>query len=710
MARLVTPAENQTLPALRQELSLAAAPTNSDGSPAWTLHDPAANRFYQLGWPAFEILSRWPLGTAEAVVASVRRETTLNVDLEDVLALAQFVIAHQLNTASNANDTQRLLAIGASQRVSPAMWLLKHYLFIRVPLIRPMSLLRWISPFLQCVYRPAFWWITLASALTGLYLASRHWDEFIHTFRAYAGWQGLLGLALALSLAKVLHEVGHALTAYRYGCHVPTMGVALLVMWPVLYTDTNEAWKLRSRRERLHIGAAGMLAELALAAYATVVWSILPDGPLRAGVFMLATSTWAITLTINASPFTRFDGYFLLSDWLKVPNLHERAFALTRWWVREHLFGFGDAAPEVFAPARRRFLIAFSLLAWLYRFVLFFSIALLVFHLFFHALGLLLMMVEVGWFIVLPIVREGLVWWRRRGDLTWNRQCARTLLAALGAVSIVCVPLRHSISIPAVLVRAKAQGVYAARPAVIRDLQVREGQSVAAGAVLAHLSSPDLEYQLQAAVAEEAALHWQVDQQPFDEELRKQGPALRKQWDTVREAVAGLRAQVQQLTVRAPFAGQITDLDPDLRAGVWLKGGERLFDVIGGAGVKGEAFVEEADLARVRDGGAADFVADLAELGTYRCRVSGIDHVNLTALDLPYTASIFGGPIASRRDPNGAVLPLTSIFRVSFERCGAGAEISRELPGRVLLHGSGESVISSALRRMIAVFRREMTT
>ena len=706
----MTPADSHSLPALRQELSLAAAPTNADGSPAWTLHDPGANRFYQLGWPAFEILSRWSLGSAEAIVVSVQRETTLKLDVEEVLALAHFVIAHQLNAASTASDTQRLLAISASQRVSPAMWLLKHYLFIRVPLIRPMPVLRRLSPFVRWLYHPAFWWITFASAVSGLYLASRHWDEFIHTFRAYAGWQGLLGLAIALSLAKVLHEFGHALTAYRYGCHVPTMGVALLVMWPVLYTDTNEAWKLRSRRERLHIGAAGMLAELALAAYATVLWSILPDGPLRAGAFMLATSTWAITLTLNASPFTRFDGYFLLSDWLRVPNLHERAFALTRWWLRERLFGFGDAAPEVFAPARRRFLIAFSLLAWLYRFVLFFSIALLVFHVFFRALGLLLMMVEVGWFIVLPIVREGIVWWRRRGELTWNRQCARTLLAVLAAALIVCVPFRHSMSIPAVLVRARAQGVYAAHPGMIREIEVREGQTVTAGTILARLSSPDLEYQLQAAVAEEAALHWQVDQQPFDEELRKLGPALRKQWETVREAVAGLLAQVQQLTVRAPFSGQITDLNPDLRAGVWLKGGERLFDVVGGAGVKGEAFVEEADRARVRNGAAADFVADLPELGTFKCRVSGIDHVNLTSLDLPYTASVFGGPIASRRDSSGALLPLTSTFRVSFEHCTDDGGISREVPGRVLLHGSGESVISSALRRMMAIIRREMTT
>jgi putative peptide zinc metalloprotease protein len=698
-----------TLPSLRQELTLAVSPTNADGSPAWTLYDPAAHRFYQLGWSAFEILSRWSLGNAAEIVAAVRRDTTLRIELDDVLAIVQFLATHQLTQASTVADTQRLLGIKARQRVSPAMWALKHYLFIRVPLLKPMPLLRRISPLVQWLYHPMFWWITVISAATGLYLASRHWEEFVHTFRAYAGWEGLLSIAIALSLAKVLHEFGHALTAYRYGCHVPTMGVALLVMWPVLYTDTNEAWKLRSRRERLHIGAAGMLAELALAAYATLLWNVLPDGPLRAGVFMLATSTWIITLTLNASPFTRFDGYFLLSDWLRMPNLHDRAFALTRWWLRERLFGFADAPPEVFAPSRRRFVIAFSLAAWLYRLVLFFSIALLVFHFFFRALGLLLMLVEVGWFILWPITREVRIWCQRRSELTWNRQCSRTAVAATAVLLCLLVPIRHSISTPAVLVRAKAQGVYAAHPARIEAIDLHEGQSVAAGAILARLSSPELEYQLQMAAAEEVSLRWQVEQQSFNEELLKAGPALRVQWKMAKEAVEGLHAQAEQLTLRAPFDGQIADLNPELRSGEWLKGGERLFSVIGDTNVRGEAFVQESGLARIHEGAIADFVADLPEQHRHRCVITGIDHINLATLDPPYAASIYGGSISSRKDSTGAILPLAATFRVRFENCESAGDIRRETPGRVLLHGASESYAAQIARWLMATARREIT-
>ena len=113
----------------------------------------------------------------------------------------------------------------------------------------------------------------------------------------------------------------------------------------------------------------------------------------------------------------RFDGYFLLSDALNLPNLHERSFALGRWWLRERLFGFQEPMPELQPRGRHAFLIGFAFATWLYRLVLFVGIALLVYHLFFKALGLLMMAVELGWFIAMPMTRELKQWWLRREAL-----------------------------------------------------------------------------------------------------------------------------------------------------------------------------------------------------------------------------------------------------------------------------------------------------
>ena len=696
------------LPPLRQELTLNSAPAAPDGSPCWTLHDPAANRFYQLGWAAFEILSRWSLGTAEAVVEAVNAQTTIAVDTDDVLGLAQFLAGHHLILAAGAQGTAQLNAAAARQRLSVPMWLLKNYLFLRIPLVRPMPFLRRAYPWIAFVYRRGFWWLTAAVLLLGLYLVSRQWDSFVHTFHAYTTWQGLLGLALALSFAKVLHELGHAFTAYRHGCRVPSMGFALLVMWPVLFTDTNEAWKLKSRRARLQIGAAGVLAELVLAAWATLLWSFLPDGPLRAGVFMLATSTWLVTLAINASPFTRFDGYYLLGDWLNVPNLHERTFALGRWWLRERLFGFGDAPPETLPRRLQRFLIGFAWTTWLYRFVLFLSIALLVFHVFFRALGIVLMCVEIGWFLLLPIVRELAVWWHRRDELHWNRQTIRSaVLAGLLALALL-LPWQRSVRAPAVLGQTQAQVVYTPRPAQLVHLAVRERQRVEAGAVLAQLASPELDYQLASARQQAAHLAWQVRQQPFDEHLRALGPALRKRWDAARQTVAGFEAERARLTLRAPFAGRVVDLASGLHAGEWLKGGEPMLGVVGAGGAKGDAFVDQAALARIAPGQPAEFIAALLEQPAVHCRVGSIDRLNLAALDEPYVASVYGGEVASLRRPDGTLVPLESTFRVRLDDCASAAALPRELSGEVVVHGEARSLLGRFARWLGAIIRRDI--
>jgi putative peptide zinc metalloprotease protein len=134
------------LPALRQELTLYPGPTQSDGSPSWTLHDPSANRFYQLGWASFEILSRWSLGDATAVLQAVNQQTTLQLGSEDLDAVLLFLSRHQLLQTTTAEQSNWLWQLHEANRPSHAMWLLKNYLFFRIPLVRPEALLKRLLP------------------------------------------------------------------------------------------------------------------------------------------------------------------------------------------------------------------------------------------------------------------------------------------------------------------------------------------------------------------------------------------------------------------------------------------------------------------------------------------------------------------------------------------------------------------------------------
>ena len=340
------------LPSLREELALLPGAALPDGQPTWTIHDPVRGQFFQIDWPSFEVLQRLDMDDPEAIAADIAEHTTLELHAEDVEQVIGFFVNNQLVEPQSGQSRQLAERLRKMQG-GALKWLLHHYLFFRVPLWRPDAWLgRW-QALAGIFYTRTFAWLTLGALVFGLTQVARHWDIFTASLVDTFNWEGLLAYGVTLTAVKFLHELGHAFTAKRLGCRVPTMGVAFLVMWPVAYTDTNETWRLTDRMQRLRVAAAGISTELIIAAWASLAWAVLPDGPARSAAFVLATTTWVATLALNASPFMRFDGYFILSDWLDMPNLHDRSFALARWKLREWLFDLREEVPEHFSAHKQ---------------------------------------------------------------------------------------------------------------------------------------------------------------------------------------------------------------------------------------------------------------------------------------------------------------------------------------------------------------------
>ena len=442
-------------PQLRDELRLLPAAANHDGSPAWMVNDPVSNRFYRIGWVDFELLLRWSMGSEAALIASVNAETTLTIEAADVAGLVQFLGQYDLLRANDPASVERLSQRAAKAQSSAFQWLFHHYLFFRVPLVRPQRWLAGLLPAVNWLFTAQAAWAIILLSGTGLFLVARQWETFAHTFVDQLSWSGALGFAIALGFAKALHELGHALTATRYGVRVAHMGVAMLVMFPMLYTDTSESWKLSNPRQRLAIASAGILTELALAGLATLAWSLAPDGPMRSALFFLATTSWILTLAVNASPFMRFDGYFILTDVLDLPNLHERAGALAKNWLRRTLLGWSEPWPEHMPRRGNAALIAFALATWLYRLMVFLGIALLVYVYFFKVLGIVLMVVELVWFIGKPVATEFKVWFANRKHIKVSRIGLAVLLLG-GLIAALVVPWQKGVHPPG----ATASGVF----------------------------------------------------------------------------------------------------------------------------------------------------------------------------------------------------------------------------------------------------------
>ncbi len=695
------------LPELRQDLALYPAPPGDDGTPAWHLHDPAANRYYQLGWPAFEILSRWSLGDPEAIAAAVSDETTLLIEPDDVQAVALFLERHHLLLASTRRDSQRLAAALQAQKLHWAKWLLHNYLFFRIPLWRPGPFLDRFAGHIGLFLKTGFWWAVAGVALVALGLVARQWDQFVHTFSAYQGLERILSFGLALSVAKMCHELGHAFVARHYGCKVPTMGVAFLVMWPVLYTDTNEAWKLSSRRARFQIGIAGIATEMLLAVLATLAWVFLPEGSARGAAFFLATTSWVLTIGINISPFMRFDGYFLLSDALGIPNLHNRSFAFGRWWLREKLFAFGAPAPEDLTLKRQHFLVGFAFATWLYRFTLFLSIALLVYHAFFKLLGILLMLVEVGWFVVLPAVGEVEAWWKQRHGMDWNPATRRSAIGLGLLLAWLILPWQGDVSAPAVLAPAREQSLYSPVPAQVIDAPAQGKQAVKKGDVLLRLSSPDMAHRLRLARIQEAGWRWQVEQQSFNTDLLRQGDALKRHGEEAQAQVSGLTLEADQLVLRAPFDGELLARSQDLAPGTWVTPRELLFAVADRRQTRVDVYVGESDLERLHPGDDASFVPEAVEFGRHDCKIGEVDRVNVAELQEPALASTFGGPLPVHTTAKGGLTPAATLYRVRLTHCAPALAPTLRLRGTAHLEADGRSILLGWGRQALRVLIRE---
>ncbi|MEX8194885.1 site-2 protease family protein [Comamonas guangdongensis] len=695
-------------PALREELDLLPGPVLPDGQPSWTLHDPVRNLFFQLDWASFEVLKRWHLGAAEAIAQDVIEHTTLTLHKEDVNALFQFVQRNDL-LEPLPNSAGTLAQQWQSRRSSWMQWLLHNYLFFRLPLIKPDRWLELWAPRLGFLFSRAFAWITALALLAGLWGVSRSWGEFTTTLVDSLTWQGVLAYGLTLGFVKVLHELGHGFTAKRFGCRVPTMGVAFLVLWPVAYTDTNEVWKLTRRDQRLKVAGAGIATELVIAAWALLAWVWLPEGSPKSMAFLLATTTWVSTLAVNASPFMRFDGYFLLSDFLQMPNLHSRAFALARWDLREKLFKLGEPPPESFTDVRRRGLILFAWATWIYRLALFLGIAALVYHFFIKALGILLFLVEIVWFIAKPLWSEISAWYMRRPQILRSRRARWNATGAIVLIALCWLPLPAPIRTEGILQSAEIWPLHALEASQLQQQLLGDMHRAEVSTPVFTLDSPALKVAQAQSDAQRTQYLQQMTAAGFDSELRRDWQVLQERQLQAATQQLAVETEASRYRLNASGAGVLRDVDPDLRPGDWLARNELLGRVVSRDRLEVLAYVQEEDVQRISVGDSAIFIADAGVGPVLDLTVRSVDQDASRTLPEAALSTAAGGNIQVR-SMQGTLYPERPVYRVVLDAAmphSGETILQHRWRGKVSIRGRWEAAASQFVNTAASVFWRE---
>jgi putative peptide zinc metalloprotease protein len=301
----------------------------------------------------------------------------------EVIQLFGQLYASNLLQAELPPDAEGLLKRYQKRRAREIQGYLTNLLFMRIPLIDPDRFLnRWVGIFGRFFtwYGMAFWVLLLGA---GLYSITGRWDELADRSKNILNPNNLMLLYFSIVWVKVFHEFGHCFACKRFGLHeghtgeVHILGVMLLVFTPLPYMDASSATALRSKWRRMVVGGAGIMVELAIAAVACILWANLQPGSAIRPIcynIMFSAGTW--TLLFNGNPLLRFDGYYILSDLLEIPNLHQRSREYLYYLVKKYLWGVRNPRSSAHSAGEKAWFVFFGLASTVYRVFILFRIIL----------------------------------------------------------------------------------------------------------------------------------------------------------------------------------------------------------------------------------------------------------------------------------------------------------------------------------------------
>jgi putative peptide zinc metalloprotease protein len=545
---------------------LVCEPSVWQGHDFWIVKDPIALVYHRLRAEQYAVLE---LLDGERSLEAVREAFQLRfpaqrLTLRELRALVVDLTEKGL-VVSNRLGRGLALLEREEERRRRAFWRsLRSPLYVKLPGWDPEPVLRAGYPFVRWAFHPlavlAGCLFVVAAWLTLLV----HVEEFqrrLPEFRDFFAWSNLVPLWLLMGAAKVLHEFGHGFACKHHGGECHEIGVAFLVFSPALYCDVSDAWTLPERRKRLAIGLAGMAVELVISAAAFFVWWHTRSGGLHHLALNLFLVTTLTTILFNLNPLLRYDGYYLLCDWLEVPNLRPKADRATRDWFATTCLGIEQPRDPTRPERGGAWFVLYAIAAACYRWFIVLTIVLLLYRMLkpygLANLGLLLGLVSLGMMLfgvgasLVKVVSAP----RRRPMRKGRLACSGAVLAAT-VCGVLAVPVPRRIGVPVVVEPRGVQHVYAQVDARLQRVHVAAGDVVEAGAPLFDLDAfepRDVVQRLRTARGSqgvEVAIH-RATGDTSNEEVALAG------YRSLDERVREHERRLELLAVTAPIAGRI---------------------------------------------------------------------------------------------------------------------------------------------------------
>ena len=549
--------------------------------PWYVLHQPAHAGYFRVSPVSYRFMAA--LSPAQTVDQSWRQAVENDPESapgqEETFELITSLYRNNLLYVEGGVDEDKLIDRYHRKKKKPWANRLSELLFMRIPLWDPEPWLRRHQVFFAQIWR---WpsavlvvcimvWATLEFVLAG----PRVWTQAQEILQL----GNLLPLYVAIFINHFLHEMAHAVACKHYGGQVRTMGVMLLLFTPLPYVDLSSSWTFRDRLQRAWVSSAGMATDLLVGAMATIVWAYSPPGLVNELAYNLMFSTALYTFLFNINPLMRFDGYYILSDWVGIPNLHEAAKqAFQRGWRHLALGQFAQLEDAAISARRQWALSFFFIGSNVYRWAVMLGIVLFVADQYW-GLGLVVGMALIYATFLMPLkntlrpLRNPMFVHQHQKKLRWTATTFLLLMALF-----LGLPLPENRVLLGVVEATHNTPVHAQSGARVLKVHVLPGQRVVTGQLLIDMENPELLQELQAVQAQlrqtqvqelKAIAEASVDLQPAQQKMA-----------TMIQAQAELLQQIKDLRVLAPHDGHWVGTDSPYLVGSWVGRGKELGRVV----------------------------------------------------------------------------------------------------------------------------------
>ena len=646
------------------------------GRPWFVIEDPASGRAHRVSPAAREVLGLLDGARTLAQVAeeAVRRHGEEAPSAQELVALIGTLYRADLVLADARPDLEELAARGERLRRIKFRQYFLNPLSLRFPLLDPD---RWLARVVATIAPvPGAVWVVAwcVAVIAGCAVAAQNWDALSNGFtdRVFST-ENLILLWFCYPVVKLLHEIGHGIAIRRLGGQVHEMGIMLLVLMPVPYVEASAAAAFPSKRARMLVGAAGVLTELFLAGAAMIVWALVEPGMVRAVCFNVAVIAGVSTLVFNGNPLMRFDGYYVLADWLEIPNLGQRSVSYLGYLVQRHAFGMRDLPSPAASRGEARWLLSYGISSFGYRVFISFSIILLVASKYYFA-GVLLAIWGVAVMIARPIAKGAWFVVASPGLVGRRRRAVVATLSALTAAGIFLflIPApQWSRAEGVVWVPEQAQ-VRAEAGCWVREILAMPGSRVVQGEQLIRCEDPELATNARVLEAQLAELR--ARDMAYFVESRLHLDIVREEITLTEARLADAQRKLAGLTIKSPVAGVFVIDRPRDAPGRYARRGELLAYVLEDGAATVRAVVEQDDVDLVRSATRAvtvkpaDRVAETIAARVRREVPGATDRLPSAALAVPGGGG-FGVDPRGMTDSDAAERPkiLTPVFQFDLE-------------------------------------------